>query len=1013
MSSYLWRYYLEDDADRFQRLLQSSRSGAHGSGFSGGGNPHHRKSNMTSSSGRPGSPPDVTVLTKQQVRSTDSMGRSVLHLACSEEKKLPYVTALLNNPLVDPAQADAESGWNALHRALYHGNISVAREILAVNPANWGLVKAKDHAGDAPFDVYGAIISDLEDTMIEDRKPDKAVDSDDESEVGHDDAEEEVDLSRGEEVFTWGSNKNLTLGFADGDDRQYPERVSFKRPNELLVEEARRRYGGASENKGKSAEDLVDAAIMFSPLKIRDVRLSKFHSAILTDDPHSNLFICGFGNGGRLGFGDDQNTQFTYRALKPPLLPKRRVASIALGMDHTVGVMEDSEVYTWGSNKYGQLGYGVQTRTPQDEPVQTTPRLVQGLLKREDIIGCAASRIHTVVYTSDSLYTWGKNDGQLGILASSEDRNLATQSSPRKVSANCLTNVTIIRAVAVDTATAVLLHGGEVWIFAGHGYSKLLFPIERFVGLPDGAKNITRYDHGLNIIQRIASGGDTICAISSGGDVFAVDVASTLKERAEKSGSGRVPWICQHAWSMRKRHMAVRDVDVGTDGNIIIATRDGSVYQRTKRIRPKEGGGEGSRYKFSRVPGLTRITTVRSNTTGVFAAIRKDTDVMEKALRVDPQGLWDEFPEMYWADLIQDQLEGEWFEGGFKPTVKEYEIVLKGISEDLVREFINMFAYDSDVNSAYDASISTVTAKDLRIPIHSVALARSPVLRKLLASNGGQIGTAAGEVTFIDSGKPHAVFNDVQLFTILNLYLYLYTDYVLDPWECANVSRAQHTRYEALRLELLGLANELGLDVLSDSLQRRVRISKSLDRDMRRAYNDPDFFTTADMILDLLDGESMAVHSSVMRSRCPFFSALYGDGDLGGGSGRWLEGRLDGGRGEPLHIDLTHIAKETMDLVVSWLYHDWGLEEFDGIRAGVKEEDVDTFLDFVLDVLSAANELMLDRLGQICQKIMGRYVNTRNAAGLLSAVADAAQKGFKEAALLYVCLNMETMLENQ
>lgn len=370
--------------------------------------------------------------------------------------------------------------------------------------------------------------------MIEDRKPEATVDSDAESDAGNEEREDEEDLSKGEEVFTWGSNKNLTLGFADGDDRQYPERVSFKRPNELLIEEARRRYGGTPANKGKPAEELVDAAIMFSPLKIQDVRLSKFHSAILTDDPHSNLFICGFGNGGRLGFGEDQNTQFTYRPLKPPLLPKRRVASIALGMDHTVAVMEDGEVYTWGSNKYGQLGYGVQTRTQQDEPVQTTPRLVQGLLKREGIIGCAASRTHTVAYTSDSVYTWGKNDGQLGILASSEDQNLATQSSPRKVSANCLTDATIIQVVAIDTATAVLLQGGEVWIFAGHGYSKLLFPIERFVGLPDGAKNITRYDHGLNTIQRITSGGDTICAMSSGGDVFAIDVVSTLKERAEK-----------------------------------------------------------------------------------------------------------------------------------------------------------------------------------------------------------------------------------------------------------------------------------------------------------------------------------------------------------------------------------------------------------------------------------------------------------------------------------------------
>jgi hypothetical protein len=34
---------------------------------------------------------------------------------------------------------------------------------------------------------------------------------------------------------------------------------------------------------------------------------------------------------------------------------------------------------------------------------------------------------------------------------------------------------------------------------------------------------------------------------------------------------------------------------------------------------------------------------------------------------------------------------------------------------------------------------------------------------------------------------------------------------------------------------------------------------------------------------------------------------------------------------------------------------------------------LDELLDHVMDVMSVANELMLDRLSQICQRLIGRY----------------------------------------
>jgi len=829
---------------------------------------------------------------------------------------------------------------------------------------------------------------------------------------------EEGDERRGDEVFAWGSNKNLNLGFIGGDDRSYPERVPLQRPRPLLLEQAKRRYSNLPENHGKSVEELLDAFILFNPMQISDIHLSKFHTAIVTTDPHSNLFLCGFGRGGRLGFGDEQNVQFTFRPLLSSLLPKKRVQKVALGQDHTVVVLDGGEVWTWGSNQAGQLGYALPQKTSKEESNQSTPRQVFGLIKREPIIGCAASRIHTAVFTEDALFTFGKNDGQLGILDSSDATTLEIQSTPRKVSANFLNGTKIKEVVAIDKATVILLESHEVWILASHAYSRLSFPSERFVGLPAGAKNITRYDAGSNVITKITGGGDTLCALSEVGNVFAVDVEATLKERAAR-GSGKIAWTPQRAWSLRKRHMAVRDVDVGADGNIIICTQSGSVWRRMKRVKIKEGGGDGGRYKFDRVPGLSRITTVRSNTTGAFAAIRMDSDFMQKGLTVEPQGLWEDISQMLsFNELFDDEdvedlglvdnNDDEWGYGP-KPRPKQYGGAVKWFMQGTVEEDLKTHLSDLGLHKelrGWDISVSTSKYESIDLPVHSFILSRSRALRKLITQGSGNIAGIC-EILPTECGL-RIVFHDIELLTMLNLVFYLYIDTVVDLWHQRNISKEQTNFFKSLRSEMARVTTALELKHLAEAVGRMHYPPRCMDKDFQLASMDPDFFHTADMIIDVADGESIAVHSALMRVRCPFFEALYG----GGTGGRWLLGRQRDADPD-IHVDMKHVQREIMKMVVSWLYYDWDAEGFDGIRVGVKDGDVDQYLDFVLDVMSTANELMLERLSQVCQQVVGRYVNIRNAAGLLTAVAPCSERDFKEKCLQYICSNLEVMLEHQ
>lgn len=178
--------------------------------------------------------------------------------------------------------------------------------------------------------------------------------------------------------------------------------------------------------------------------------------------------------------------------------------------------------------------------------------------------------------------------------------------------------------------------------------------------------------------------------------------------------------------------------------------------------------------------------------------------------------------------------------------------------------------------------------------------------------------------------------------------------------------------------------------------------------DLELAIKDQSFFGSGDVIVDLADGE-MVLHSDIICQRCPFFEGLF----RGRAGGQWLAGRRTE---EPslVRIDLTHVETHLFELVIRHLYTDAGEELFEDVTSEDLNDllALDELLDHVMDVMSVANELMLDRLSQICQRLIGRYVNARNVCSLLTAVAPSSVAEFKDAALEYVCLSLEAVMQN-
>ncbi len=141
------------------------------------------------------------------------------------------------------------------------------------------------------------------------------------------------------------------------------------------------------------------------------------------------------------------------------------IVAIAAGDEYTVALKTDGTVWTWGRNRYGQLGVGTTTNS-------TTPVQVSGLT---DVDVIAAGPNHTVVLKSDgTVWAWGYNRyGQLGVETTEtcEFALINRDCSTTPVQVSGLTDVTAI--AAGDSHTIVLKADGTIWAWGENTVGQL------------------------------------------------------------------------------------------------------------------------------------------------------------------------------------------------------------------------------------------------------------------------------------------------------------------------------------------------------------------------------------------------------------------------------------------------------------------------------------------------------------------------------------------------------------
>ncbi|XVE61938.1 hypothetical protein DITRI_Ditri06bG0078600 [Diplodiscus trichospermus] len=150
---------------------------------------------------------------------------------------------------------------------------------------------------------------------------------------------------------------------------------------------------------------------------VKEIACGGRHSAVITDA--GSLLTFGWGLYGQCGQG---NTSDLLRPTCISSLSGIQVLGVAAGLWHTVCIAVDGQVYAFGGNQFGQLGTGAVQ-------AEISPKRLDAASledKHAKMVSCGA-RHSTILTDNGKIFSWGWNKyGQLG-LGDTIDRNIPAQ----------------------------------------------------------------------------------------------------------------------------------------------------------------------------------------------------------------------------------------------------------------------------------------------------------------------------------------------------------------------------------------------------------------------------------------------------------------------------------------------------------------------------------------------------------------------------------------------------------
>lgn len=156
------------------------------------------------------------------------------------------------------------------------------------------------------------------------------------------------------------------------------------------------------------------------------------HTVALMMD--GKVYSWGLGEGGLLGLGGTE-TQLSPKLISS--LNNLNITYVACGGLHTLAINKQGHVYSWGRGEGGQLGIpSDQYDSKTQEPFSSTPKRVRGAIDGRIIVKVAAGEAHSLALTQNGeVYGWGyTNSGQLGLGYTSDSYEVNAPKQPSRIS---------------------------------------------------------------------------------------------------------------------------------------------------------------------------------------------------------------------------------------------------------------------------------------------------------------------------------------------------------------------------------------------------------------------------------------------------------------------------------------------------------------------------------------------------------------------------------------------------
>jgi len=323
---------------------------------------------------------------------------------------------------------------------------------------------------------------------------------------------------------------------------------------------------GVSPNRGpiSGGQTVTITGNNFVEKKVDSLVAGTAAFALMSD---GQAYGWGINDLGQLGNGLRANSSATPTAVDTTgVLAGKRIKKLSVaGASYTVTA--DGKVYSWGYNRYGQLGNG----TTQDSAVPVAVDMTGVLAGKRvvDIVGNAVGSV-TALTSDGKVYSWGRNtNGYLG--------NGTTEDSPIPVA------VDTSGVLAGKTITAIAVGGGSHYALSADG---LVYgwgqngngQLGNGTTTGSSVPTMLQMTGGLSgkTIKKIFAGSNNLFMIADDGKVYGTGyngMAGMLGNNSTVQSTTPVPVTATGVLAGKN----VVDLAVGS-GHVIVLGSDGKVY---------------------------------------------------------------------------------------------------------------------------------------------------------------------------------------------------------------------------------------------------------------------------------------------------------------------------------------------------------------------------------------------------------------------------------------------------